>query len=403
MDSFIARQPIFNVGQKVFAYELLFRSGPENFFTGADHDSASSHVIGESLHGFGLGQLVGRKKAFVNVTRQVLVDGLAHVLPSATCVVELLETVEPDPEVLTACRELKRAGYMLALDDFVPRPGNEPLVDLADVIKIDFLGTPPGERQALARRFQNRGIQVLAEKVETREQFAEAREAGFSYFQGYFFCRPEVMSRREIPAARQNCLRFLQELTRADLDYNRLEPIIRQDVALTIKLLRFLNSAFLGLRIRVTSVRHGLMILGDRAIRQWASLMALVGLGAGKPPELLTISLGRARFCELAGGATGYAGDRDDLFLLGLLSTIDALMDRPLAELLAEMPISPEIRSALLGDDSPAGRLFALSQACEKGDWEALPRRCREAGIEEALAADLYRQSLEWADRMPRG
>lgn len=402
MDSFIARQPIFDAGQKVVAYELLFRSGPENFFTGTDHDSASSQVIGESLHGFGLIQLVGSKKAFVNITRRVLVDGLAHVLPTSTCVIELLETVDPDPEVLSACRELKRAGYILALDDFVARPDYEPLVALADVIKIDFIGTPRAERLAMAERFQRRGIKVLAEKVETREEFAEAKAAGFAYFQGYFFCRPEIMTRREVPAAKQNCLTFLQEVTRADLDYSRLEPIIRQDVGMTIKLLRFLNSAFFGFKMRVTSIRHGLVLLGERSIRQWASLMAMVALGEGKPPEILTVSLARARFCELAGEAVDYAGNRDDLFLMGLLSTMDALMDRPLAELLAEMPIGPEIRSALLGDDSMAGRLFALCLASEKGDWEAIPRLCHALGLEESVAAGLSVQSLEWADRMPR-
>lgn len=402
MDSFIARQPIFDANQKVVAYELLFRSGPENFFTGTDHDSASSRVIGESLHGFGLMQLVGTRKAFVNITRQVLVEGLAHVLPKSTCVIELLETVDPDPEVLSACRDLKRAGYTLALDDFVARPDYEPLVALADVIKIDFIGTPKAERLAMAERFQRRGIQVLAEKVETRDEFAEAKAAGFAYFQGYFFCRPEVMTRREVPAAKQNCLSFLHEVTRADLDYNRLEPIIRQDVGMTIKLLRFLNSAFFGFKMRVTSIRHGLVLLGERSIRQWASLMAMIGLGEGKPPEILTVSLARARFCELAGDAVDYAGNREDLFLMGLLSTMDALMDRPLPELLAEMPIAPEIRSALVGDDSVAGRLFALCLACEKGDWETIPRLCQAVGLEESVAADLYVQSLEWADRMPR-
>jgi c-di-GMP-related signal transduction protein len=403
VDSFIARQPIFDRGQQVFGYELLFRSGPENFFTGADTDSASSQVIGESLHGFGLAQLIGPRKAFLNVSRRVLVDGLVQVLPPERTVIEILETVDPDDDVLDACRELKRAGFLIALDDFVDRPEVAVLVDLADIIKIDFKLTPALERAKLAREFRRRGIQLVAEKVETREDFLEGRDAGYTYFQGYFFCRPEMLNRKEIPAVKQSYLRFLREVTRADIDYRKLEPIIRQDVALTVKLLRFLNSAHFGFREPVVSIRHALLLLGERAIRQWASLMALVRLGEGKPPELLTTSLIRARFCESAGQPAGLDHADDDLFLLGLLSTMDALTDQPLEDILADMPLSPEIKHALLGEASRLGSFYALALACERGDWERVSTLCRELTLDETEVGELYLQSVKWADQMSVG
>lgn len=403
MDLFIARQPIFDRNQRVFGYEILFRSGPENFFTGADTDTASSQVIGESMHGFGLARLIGNRKAFLNISRKVLLNGLTQILPPDRTVIEILETVDPDEDVLDACRRLKRAGFVLALDDFVAKPEYEPLVDLADIIKIDFMITPAPERARMARDFNHRGIRLVAEKVETREDFIEGRDAGFTYFQGYFFCKPEMITRKEIPAAKQNYLRFLREVTRRDLDYRKLEPIIRQDVSLTVKLLRFLNSAFFGFREPVESIRHALLLLGEKSIRQWASLMALVRLGEGKPPELLTTSLIRGRFCELAGQAAGLAHDSDDLFLLGLLSTMDALTDQPLADVLAEMPLAPETKDALLGADSPLGRLYALALACEHGEWDRLPELCRTLGLDETTTGEHYVQAVEWADRMMIG
>lgn len=394
----MARQPILDRRQNLYGYELLFRSGPENFFSHSDVDEACSRVISDSLYVFGLEKLTGGKRAFINISRRILVDGLATILPRQSAVVEILESVEPDEEVVAACRALKRAGYMIALDDFVMRPGSEQLVGLADVIKIDFVATGKPQRQALARNLVARGIKVLAEKVETREDFNEALEAGFTYFQGYFFCRPEIVSQRAIPAIKQNYLRFLQEVNRPEIDSRRLEPIIRQDVALTVKLLRYLNSVSFGLKSEITSIQQALVILGEQAMRRWASLIALTCIGHDKPAELVIISLIRGRFCELVGPLmkSGRAGD--DFFLMGMLSAIDALVDHPLADLLVEMPISLEIKGALLGSQTPLGRLFAMVRAYERGEWESVSRLCAELGIDETRIPGIYSQSVEWAD-----
>jgi c-di-GMP-related signal transduction protein len=199
MKVFVARQPIFDARQRVVAYELLFRSGPENFFPNIDGDVASSRVINDSLMTFGLSSLVGSRKVYINVTRKILCEELYAVLPVRRTVVELLETIEPDEQTISACRDLKRAGYELALDDYVDRPEMDPLVALADVIKVDFLATSAAARRALRDRLTRRRPALLAEKVENAAMFREARDQGYSYFQGYFFQRPEIVSRQDIP------------------------------------------------------------------------------------------------------------------------------------------------------------------------------------------------------------
>jgi len=401
MDQFIARQPIFDRKRNVLGYEILFRSGPDNFFLADDGDLATRRVISESLDGFGIDRLTGGRRAFINVSRRVLTEGSIRVLPSALVVVEILETIEVDEEVLSACRRLRAAGYPIALDDF-DRADGSPLIAMADIIKVDFLRADPAERRRLAERYLPRGIKLLAEKVETHEDFREAVELGYTWFQGYFFCRPEVISRRSIPVVRQNYLHFLAAVNDPGLDPVKLEPVIRRDVSLTVRLLRLLNSAYFGLSTTVTSVQHALMLLGRENLRRWASLLALMALAEDKPSELLTAALVRARFCELLGATVDPGRRSEDLFLTGLLSTLDALTDRTMEEILPEIPVSNDIKAALLGRDTPLGRILALALAGERGDWEAFARFCAVLGIAEEGTPPIYCEAVQWADDLPR-
>src|SRR5579872_304176 len=299
MQVFVARQPIFDTRQRVVAYELLFRSGLENAFPrGVDSDFASSRVINDSMMVFGFSALAGGRKLYVNATQKVLCESLYSVLPVRQSVIELLESVKPDEATVAACKELKRAGYELALDDYVDGPEMDPLVALADIIKIDFLATPKDARAALRERFKRRRLSLLAEKVETQEQFREAREGGYSFFQGYFFQRPEMISREDIPPFKLTHLDFLRELQQPDLSFERIEQVIKRDVSLSVKLLRYLNSASFYWRSRVTSLKHAMVLLGESAFRKWASLITVLGISNDRPPELVVSSLVRAHFCE---------------------------------------------------------------------------------------------------------
>ncbi len=397
MDAFVARQPIFDANHRVYAYELLFRSGVENAFGNADPDTAAGRVIADSAAVFGFKSLTAGRKAFVNVTRQALTEGFFSLLPRELTVVELLETVEPDTEVVEACKAVKQAGYLLALDDFVDGPAYGAIVELADFIKVDFLQTTPEGRRDLANRYKS-SICLLAEKVETKEEHQEGIDLGYELFQGYYFCQPEIISRSQIPTNKFNYLRFLHEIAHAELDFDQLEEIIKQDVSLTVKLLRLLNSAAFGYSGRVDSVKQALMALGEKPIKRWATMLALGELGEDRPQELLTTCLIRARFCELLAPLTGMAANSDDLFLVGGLSLVDALVGRPMPEILEELAVSEQVRGALVRDDNPMARARQLAIAHERGDW----LRVHDLGFDFQLAADevsnQYREAVRWAD-----
>ncbi len=395
MDVFIARQPILDAEQKVFGYELLYRSGPENIFPGIDADAASSQTIHDSLATFGLDLLAPRKLAFVNVARRVLTEHLYSILPKQRVVLELLETVKPDAEVVEACQELKRSGYLLALDDYVEDAAYAPLIELADFIKVDFLTTSSTKRQDLMTRYGSR-LHLLAEKVETAEDFREGLRLGFEYFQGFYFCLPEMISRKKIPAFKLNYLQLIQEVSRPELDFDRLEQIIKGDVSLSVRLLRLLNSAAFGYKGRVRSVKGALTLLGEEPVKKWATMLAIGELGEDKPEELVVTCLVRARMCELLAPSASLAGHAHDLFLVGLLSLVDALVGRPLAELVQELALSEEIQEGILDDESRLGRVRLLVVAHEQGDWERASSLATELGVPESSFPDHYRVALEW-------
>lgn len=391
----VARQPIFDRRQHVFAYDLLFRSGEENLFANADGDYASQSVISHSLHVFGFGELTQAKRAFIRVTRSLLLDQAVMLLPPHAVAVQILEALEPDDDVLRACNALKQGGFLLTLGDFVLHRGYAPLVDLADIIKVDFQKTSREQRKALAQRLSSRQIKLLADKVETREDFAEGLKLGYDYFQGYFFCKPEIVARDDVPGYKLNHLRFLREINQPDTDFGRLEDIIKQDVALSVKLLRYINSAWFGLSHRVNSIRHALVLLGARGLRQWATLVTVTSLGSDRPTELVTTCLQRAWFCEFLAPLAGLAGRESDLFLVGLLSSLDALIGRPLDELLNEIAVPIEVRDALLSGSGRLAEVYRLGLAYEQGNWDAVATSARLLGLDEDLLPAVYLQSIE--------
>jgi c-di-GMP-related signal transduction protein len=399
MQAFIARQPIFDRHQRVYAYELLFRSGPENACTCPDLDRASAKVLMDSLLVFGLGNLVGRARAFINTTRPLLVDEHIGVLPSDVAVVELLETVEPDAAVVAACRKFKRAGYLIALDDFSDSVAMRPLTDLADLIKVDMLATDAEKRRALAARFTPQGVRLVAEKVENQDAFREAREQGYAFFQGYFFARPAILTRRTVPEFKLNYLRVLREVLRPEVDFRRLEVSIRRDVTLSYKLLRYVNSVFFGMRSPVTSILGALQLIGEREVKKWASLIVLASMSSDKPAELVVEAAIRARLCESLAALGGVGPRAEELFLMGMFSVIDAILDQPLDVALQEIPLCDETKAALLGQPGAPRDLFDCSLAYHQGDWGDFLTLAGRLGIPEEAVPEHYQKALAWAQR----
>jgi len=403
MDVLVARQAIFDRDRRVHGYELLFRSeAGQNAFDGTEGGLATKQVLANSLLVIGLENLVGAKKAFVNFGRGPLLQGWHSALPPENTVIELLEDVEPDDEILEACRDLRKQGYQLALDDFVFRAGSERLLQVADLVKIEIQSIPRPEQKALVRSYRARGLQTLAEKVETHEEFNWAREAGYDFFQGYFFARPVIVRGRKIPAAKLHCLRLLQEAQRPELDFDRLEALILEDVSLSYQLLRYVNSPLFGLVNRIRSIRQALLFFGENDLRKWIALATLARTADDKPGELIMHSLVRARFCEsLAQRAD--RGQDQSAFLMGLFSLLDALIDRPIEEAVAEMNLAPEIAAVLNGrapDSDMLRRVYDLAKAYELADWARVEELAGQARISTSCLGEVYCAAAGWAQQI---
>jgi c-di-GMP-related signal transduction protein len=398
MDRFVARQPIFDRSGGVAAYELLFRSGMENYFHGGDGTYATSRVIHDTLHLFGLDALTGSTRAYINVGRELLVSDLVYVLPAGRITVEILETVPPDPEVIRACRALKSRGYELALDDFVFLDGYGALVDLADVIKVDFRQTLGDERRAVVERHRRGGLRFLAEKVESAAERDEAAAAGYTLFQGYFFCRPEMVTARELSSNSVTCLRLMQAAMEPTIDFEQLERQVRSDAALTIKLLRYLNSAGMGVRREVTSIRQAMVLLGERPLRRWIALLAMASIAEESSPQVMTTAFVRAVFCERLAARWAPPPREGEAFLAGLLSLADAMLGRPMIELLGAFAVTANVRGALLGE-GPLAPMLTLATAYERGDWAAAVAEGQRQGLDEAYVAAAYEAAVADAQR----
>jgi c-di-GMP-related signal transduction protein len=393
---YVARQPIFDREEKVFGYELLFRDGIENAFHG-DTDVAARSMLDSTLL-MGLEVLCDSKRAFVNCTRDTLIKGLVRLLPSTSTILEILETVPPDPDVIAACTSLKQAGYMIALDDYVAGDRREPLAELADIIKVEMRLTTEEERSALIKQFKHRHCLMLAEKVETYADFIKARNHGFVYFQGYFFRRPEMLAAHDMPANRLNYLRMLQEVSRPELDVPALEKLIKSEASVCYRLLRYLNSAVFSFQNEIHSVRHALSILGERDVRRWVRLVAAVGAGQEKTSDLVLSALVRGRFGELL--TPLFPHSESDLFLMGLLSLIDAMLETPMAEVLEKIPLDQATKAVLLGKPSPLRPVFQLMLAHESGEWAAAASLCESHHLNCEDVAGYYWQAQQWASEL---
>jgi c-di-GMP-related signal transduction protein len=389
---YVARQPIFDRDEKVFGYELLFRDGLETAFSG-DGDEASRATLDRSLL-MGLDVLCDGRRAFVNCTRDTLIKGLVTLLPSTLTVVEVLENVPADPDVVAACRHLKEAGYLIALDDYVANDPRGALAEIADIIKVEMQLTTEQERTAMIKQFGSR-CRMLAEKIETHTDFVRAREQGFVYFQGYFFRRPETLNTRDMPANSMHYVQMLQEVSRPELNLPGLERLIKVEASVCYRLLRYLNSPMFGLKNEVHSVRHALSMLGDREARRWVRLVAAVGAGQQKTSDLVLSALVRGRFAETLGPRVEHG--ESDLFLLGLLSLIDAMLEMPMEDVLEKIPLDRETKAVLLGQPSVLRPVYQLMLAHESGEWKAAAELSQGMRLDPEEVASDYWRAQQWA------
>lgn len=401
MEVYVARQPIFDASKRVGAYELLYRSGRTGGYDAVDGNQATASVLVNAFVTIGVEAVTGGRNAFINFTRDMILSGAATALPAKSVTLELLEQIEPDDDVVAACRQLKTDGYKLAVDDVVADDAAlSPFFELADVVKVDFMDASPAAAAGLARRLGSRGVTLLAEKIETESEFQQAVAWGYTLFQGYFFAKPELVEGRAIPGVKLNYLRLLQEIHSSSSDFDRLETVIRSDPSLSYQLLRLVNSAAFPWRGKVDSIRGALVALGAREVRKWASLICLSGLAHDKPHEVVVQSVIRAHFAEALAPLTGLADRQADLFLMGLFSLIDAIIDRPLEEAVEELPLASDVIAALTDGDSPLTGPLELVTAYERGDWSTLALLAEHYSMTGPQMPSLYLTAVRAADAL---
>lgn len=400
MDVYIARQPIFDRHKRLFAYEVLYRSSMENTFPAQmDGNKATHAILAHVLFNIGLDTITGNRKALINFTEHHLLTKTPLQLPQQRCIIEILESVQPTPAILEVCQELNDEGYVLALDDFDFNDELEPLIPFARIIKVDFRSV---DRMGLADKIdqlrQGRTITWLAEKIETEEEFQLALSLGFDYFQGHFLDKPQILKNKTIDSSKIILLNLLAEICRPEINMRKIESLVAPDVSLSYKLLRYINSVYYSLVRKVESVRYALTYLGEKGVRQFISMAAAAEIARGKPSELMRLSMVRAQQCQLLAESHGQEGDTSQLYLLGLFSLLDSMLDVPMAELTAKLPLSDELNLALTENKGRLAPYLLATIAYERGEFQACANHLQALGIPPATMIATYLQALTWAD-----
>lgn len=401
--AFVARQPVFDKKLRIWGYELLFRNSRDvNSAEIADSATATASVIIDGIAQAREG-LPHDKSLLINFPRALLLDDTPLLLPD-TCIIEILEDVKPDPEVLEKL-EVIREDRMLAVDDFTGRKGYEPgydrLLEISDIIKIDVLGMEEKRVREVAGSLAPLRKSLLAEKVETREMFHQTSRLGFSLFQGFFFSRPEIVKGRKLSSNQISRLRLMQELEQKEFDPNALAAVIESDVSLSYRLLLYINSPGIGLLAKVRSIRHAVSLLGEKRIRQWLRILIMVDLNStDRGIEVLRMSSMRGYMLQLLAESYPSPMDPHSMFLTGLFSGLDAILNQPMDRIMHDLPLDDLIKKTLMGEAGEPARYLQLAMALEKGDWQGLYHLSTDLGLQTDILAGLHMKTMRWGDAL---
>ena len=400
----LARQPILTREEKVIGYELLFRASPEDRHFESNVENATGSTI-DTLNVIGLEAVCDGRLAFINCTHHMLLKDYFMLLPPDKTVVEVQENVPADETVHGACQRLKHRSYHIALDNFAPNDPRESLVPYADFIKIDVRQYLPEQTAALVAKYANDRCTMIAHKVETRLQMLTSAKDGFTLFQGYFFRHPERMRARHIPANQATYLRLLQAISVPEVDLERIEDLVKHDASLCFRLLRYLNSPLLGVSSPVHSVRHGMNLLGERELIRWIRMATTLVMGQEKCSDLVLSSLVRARFLELLAPKVEHG--HSDLFLMGMLSLMDAILEVPMGVIIEGLALDPDTKALLLnaksGADTPLAPIVHLVLAREAGEWEQVTVFAKKLNVSLPFVNRIYTEAIAWAGEMTAG
>lgn len=397
---FIGRQPIVDTSQKIIGYELLFRRSAEATAASISDDLlATSKVLANTLSNMGASWLLGDKLAFINAPTSMLMSDFLELLPSERAVLEVLETTKPTPELMERCRNLRSQGYRLALDDFELTKESAVFLEVANFIKLDIQQLKDGKLEAHVNALGKHPAKLIAEKVETQGEHELCKKLGFSYFQGFYFAHPETLTAKVINPAYAVVLDLLNKV-RNNAEIKDIEASFKRDVALSFKLLRYINSVGFGLSCEIQSIRHALAILGYKQLYRWLTLLLVTAGEGSTSPALMKTAVTRGRLTELLGKDMLEAADRDNLFIVGVFSLLDAMLEMPMEKVLDNLFLPEAINDALLGRQGMYGPFLALAEACEGGDASNIEKLAFNLQLEPAKVNEAHLTALAWVETL---
>jgi EAL and modified HD-GYP domain-containing signal transduction protein len=399
----MARQPILDASKTLVGYELLFRDGVENSFPNINPDEATSKLITEHHLLMGVEKITGGQQAFINFSADTLIHHFPTSIDAKSMVIEILETVPISSELLTACRELHRMGYRLALDDHDFDAKWDIFLPYVSIIKVDVQQFNLLQISKYISRIRHHQVTLLAEKVETASEFEKLRQLGFQLFQGYFFARPEMLKHKKIASNKLNLLLLIAEASNLELNFEKLSSIVERDLGLSYKLLRFVNSASFARDKPIGSLKHAMIYMGEAELKKFIALLALANLSEDNGSELLKMSIVRARFCDQLAELNQDSINPPSAFLTGLFSLVDALLEQPLAPLLDDLPILPAIKQALLLQAGQLGQYLELARAFEQADWQLQQQLSQQVLRQPQDLSPIYLQAVTWAEDLLQG
>jgi EAL and modified HD-GYP domain-containing signal transduction protein len=398
MFAFIARQPVLDREKEVFAYELLFRDGKNNCYPDIVRDEATTKLIARNYLTLGLDDISCNKKSFINFQAETVLHGFPPNLDPENVIVELYDGAFSHDSLLSLCKHVKNMGFKLAIEGHRLNQKWNDFVPFIDMVKVN---TTKDDYDGIAKTvsiYQDSDVQLIAEKIETQQDFAIYKEMGFDYFQGYFFARPELTTQKHIPTSKLTLVELMGASSSASFDIDSINGVIEHDVGLSYMLLRFINNPAINKRYKITSLRHALNYMGEVEIKKFIALLALANLSDDKPSELIHLSLVRAKFCDLVGVEKKLGSNPPLGFLVGLFSLLDALLDQDMKTLVEKLPLVDEVKVALCGGQNDLSMYLLLVKAFESGNWLKVIRIAKILEVDQKRLHSLFNEAIVWGN-----
>lgn len=399
MEVFLARQSIYNKNRDIVAYEILYRNSLQNKFDENEKQEDATYKVIQNIASFGLDTLTNKKRAFINFPEDAININMATLLPNEKVVIEVLETVKPTKEVIENLKLLRNMGYSIALDDVITYNQVEDFLDVLDIVKVDYKLSDKYERFNIAQKLRNTEIKLLAEKIEVEDELIEAEILGFEYFQGYYFSKPTVLQIEDIATKNRTIFNIITELLKEDFDINRMEELIKSDIGLTYKFLRFINSAYFNFMQEVSSIKQSIMLVGRHELRKWLSVIWVTEMSSLIGEEYSNNRIIRARMCELVYQIKN-PKDKSLAFMVGLFSDIHMLMKKSLDEFVDELPVTKDVKDALLGKENIYRDILDLVLAYENMEGEKIENIAKKLGVDTDKVGGAYLESIEWSSNL---